>query len=112
MPDIIEIKAQIQWVTYKDMQSGQWIGVCEPLRLTALGETHSDLLEAISDAQEVLFRDLLIEDELHSFLRARGWELTGKIPHDPQSGDYRFDVPIEVLINHERTNGEASALRQ
>lgn len=111
MTDIIEIRTTIRWETYKDARSGQWIGVCESLRLTALGETQSDLLDAIADAQNALFRDLLVDEELDAYLRARGWAMSGKLPEDPTSDGYRFDAPIEVLVSP-RSHGQTPPLHQ
>ncbi len=77
MTQIITIEAKLPWSVFKDVQSGAWIGVCDALVLTALGRTQQDLHEAIFEAMDALFRDLLAEDVLDQYLASRGWEMTG-----------------------------------
>ncbi len=99
MSEVLTLNANVTWLFYKDRQSGNWIGVCEALNLTALGETTQDLNQAIFEAMDALFRDLLIEDELERYLYRRNWQLNGKFPVDPTADDVRFDIPIELIAN-------------
>lgn len=99
----VQIEANLVWKVWRDPASGWWVGACDPLRLTAEGETYGELMVDIDGVLQGLFRHLVIEDNVQEFLRATGWKqkLTlSKIPEQANLEDLRFDVPFEV--QHDR----------
>ena len=54
----ILVSVKIQWVAFFDEPSKNWIGVCDPLGLTASGLTRSDLVQSIREATDIMFEDL------------------------------------------------------
>jgi hypothetical protein len=62
------------------------------LKLTVQSPTWGELVEDISDALDLMFKDLLETGELSPFLQERGWALLGPLPKAPKN--VRFDVPF------------------
>jgi predicted RNase H-like HicB family nuclease len=89
----IEIKANLPWEYFKG-KGGNWIAVCEPLKLTVQSETFGELMEDIEDTLDALFQDLLSSNELEKLLRDHGWTLTGQIPSRDEP--VRFDIPFST----------------
>jgi len=102
---IIQIQANLNW-QYSCARSGNFIAVCDPLKLTLQASTFSELLEDINISLDALFQDLLSEHELDRFLRERGWTALNPIPAGPMN--VRFDVPFELV----RANGQQASLCQ
>jgi hypothetical protein len=69
---------------------GNWVGLCEPLKLTVQAETWADLMEDIGLTLDALMRDLLESNELQRLLNDRGWKLYRPIPN--RQDEVRFDV--------------------
>lgn len=88
----IDIHANLGWNCFKT-ESGNWIAVCDPLKLTVQAETWADLMEDIGLTLDAMLRDLLSTNELEKFLREHGWTAVDKIPSHPDTG-IRFDVPF------------------
>ena len=88
----IDIRASLPWmcVSTKD---GNWVGVCDPLRLTVQSATWVELMEDIAHTLDAMLQDLLSSNELEKFLHDHGWTSVGPIPAHPDS-DIRFDVPF------------------
>lgn len=104
----VDVNAAISWVAGRDPLSEAWIAACDPLGLTVEAETWSELLGTIEEVQDHMFRTLLVEGTPEHFLRDRGWEMAGPMPtdvDDPRA--VRFDVPIQLLIDHERVRARA-----
>jgi predicted RNase H-like HicB family nuclease len=91
----IEIKANLQWEYFK-AKGGNWVAVCEPLKLTVQSETYTELMEDIGDTLDALFQDLLSSNELEKFLQDHGWTLAGQIP--ARDEPVRFDVPFSTKM--------------
>jgi len=104
MPAAILIEGQIQWQCLRS-QSGQWIGVCDPLKLTVQAETWADLMEDIGHTLDAMLKDLLDSNELDKFLHEHGWKMAGPTPLHPHE-DVRFDVPfIPAMIGAHGSQG-------
>lgn len=73
-------------------KGGNWVAVCEPLKLTVQAETWAALMEDFGLTLNAVLRDLLSSNELEKFLQDRGWQLSGAIPARPEN--VRFDVPF------------------
>ncbi|MBI3492607.1 MAG: hypothetical protein HY047_12640 [Acidobacteria bacterium] len=99
--------ANLQW-NVQQANGGNWIGVCDPLKLTVQAETWADLMEDIGHTLDALLKDLLVSNELDRFLRDQGWKLLAAIPIRPD--DVRFDVPfIPAMMT---SNGPARRIHQ
>ncbi len=68
----IDIK-NLQWFWREDPASSHYVAVCPPLRLTAAGETMDALCKDMSGCLQDLFSDLLLTNDLDTFLSHRGW---------------------------------------
>jgi predicted RNase H-like HicB family nuclease len=95
MTTLVRIHANLGWKVLQG-KGGNWIGVCDPLKLTVQGETWADLMENIGHTLDAVLRDLLSSNELPRFLQDHGWQVVGgKIPERPDHpDDVRFDVPF------------------
>ncbi len=91
MVTVIRIQANLQWKCFAG-RGGNWIGVCDPLKLTVQGDTWAELMEDIGHTLDAMLKDLLKSNELHTFMRDHGWTTIGQIPAQPKS--VRFDVPF------------------
>ncbi len=97
MATVYRLKAKVPWLVTRDRSSGAWIGVCRPLKVTALGQTEKDLRRAMFETVDALFRDLISDGRLDSFLRAHGWSFRGNPSLEMFDDESRFDIPIEVI---------------
>ncbi len=106
----VVINAKLSWRAFKARGGrGNWIAVCEPLGLTIESERYSELAEDVGDAIDLMFRDLLRNNDLDRFLRQRGWTRgRGALP--VRVADARFDVPFDLLVSRSR-GGSAASLR-
>lgn len=96
------------WKTFQ-AQSGEWVAICDPLKLTVQADTWAELMEDIGHTLDGLLRDLLSSNELNQFLRDHGWKLLAAIPARPE--DVRFDVPF-IPAMMANANGSARRLHQ
>ena len=92
--NVIRIQAQIQWSAFRDPDSDFWVAVCEPLKLTAQGETWSILVESISDTLDIILTDLVKTGTFERFMETHGWTVHTPIPVN--TNRLRFDIPFEV----------------
>ena len=88
---VIRIDTQVRWSVVQ-ARGGNWVAVCDPLKLTVQSDTWANLMEDIAQTLDALLKDLLSSNELETFLRERGWVAIGQIPRKPK--DVRFDVPF------------------
>ena len=89
--DIIRIETNLPLQCFRG-DGGNWIAICEPLRITVQSETWAELMEDVADSVDALFQELLSTNELPRFLGDHGWQLDSPIPS--QHGAIRFDVPF------------------
>lgn len=90
------VGAQLVWKVEQDPSTRSWIGQCDAIRQTALGDSFNDLVHnSIRNLMQELFNDLLSEGELEDFLRQQGWRLIGESKPVPQQR-YEFDVPFQL----------------
>ncbi|MBI2921260.1 MAG: hypothetical protein HYY18_09280 [Planctomycetes bacterium] len=80
---------------WQDSKSGWYVGACDPLKLTASGETFSELSADMEGVTQDLLQDLLKSGDLDAFLKMRGWSYGVAVKLTPTSR-VRFDVPWEV----------------
>lgn len=103
---LVRVDANVPWNVLK-AAGGNWVGVCQPLKLTVQAETWAELMEDIGLTLNALMHDLLESNELNRFLRDQGWTLIGRVPE--RFDDVRFDVPFLPAM---MANGTARELRQ
>ena len=106
-PTVIRVDAKLTWQCFR-AKGGHWLGVCHPLKLTVQADTWGDLMEDIANTLDAMLKDLLKSDELQSFLRDRGWSVSGKIPAHPRN--VHFDVPFLPAMMGE--HGSSRSLHQ
>jgi hypothetical protein len=97
MPTIVRVQVQgnLAWQVTQG-KGGNWVAVCDPLRLTIQSETYAELMEDIGLSLNALMADLLAENELDGFLKEQGWMPIGPIPSEPSA--VRFDVPFMAAM--------------
>lgn len=96
MKRVIGVEANIVWRYFQDRESENWIGICDPLKLTVEGETLPELNEAITEAMDLLFNEMLSSGGLNRFLKEHGWRLNAPAPERKTRQDITFDVPLRT----------------
>src|ERR1022692_2943698 len=87
---LVRVQGNIQWQCFQ-ANGGNWLGVCEPLKLTVQAQTWAELMEDIGLTLAAVMKDLFTSNELPKFLMDKGWTLIGAFPTHQ---DVRFDVPF------------------
>lgn len=95
---VVDIQAQLAWQAHRDARSRMWVAYCQPLSLTAEGETWSELNQSIGEILNLLFMELLESNELDRFLLQHGWTLSVPVRdlRALPSGGFVFDIPFAV----------------
>ncbi len=57
-PSMKCVEAKLQWKTFRDSDSDQWIAVCEPMGLAVHAETYAELATVINETLLLVFKDL------------------------------------------------------
>ena len=68
-----DASVQVSWRTWQSRAGGTWIASCDPLKITARGETWGELQESMAELISELFRDLFESGDLAVFLNEKGW---------------------------------------
>jgi predicted nucleic acid-binding protein len=103
-----QISAKINWRVTREPHAQRWIGVCDPLKVTAEAETWAELCQVINEIHNELFRDLLEEGQLEQFLRQHGWKPVAPLPS--RTANVVFDIPAYMIPA--AANGETRAVHQ
>ena len=93
---VIHIEGKVDWVCWRG-NGGHWIGICDPLKLTAQADTWFELMESIGETIDSVMKDLLQTGDLYRFLQDHGWKPRNPIPKQltpEEIADYRFDIPF------------------
>ena len=70
---VIALDAKVSWRYCQDPQSGQWVAVCDPLKITVRSESLQKLWADVQEAINLLFTDMLVEGDLeHSWSNMAG----------------------------------------
>lgn len=107
MDSLIIIDATVDWHIVHDAARGKWYGVCPALNLNASGDTQFEMLECAGEAVQLLFVDLVEDEELDAFLAERGWDISPIARELPPSAQPKFDVPFELV---RKGSGELQSL--
>lgn len=105
---LVRVDGDVQLQCFQSSETGNWVGVCEPLKLTVQSETWADLMEDFGLTLNAVLHDLFVTHELATFLKDRGWQLAGAVPSGQD--DVRFDVPFLPAITG--INGSPRQLHQ
>jgi predicted RNase H-like HicB family nuclease len=89
-------------------KGGNWVAICDPLKLTLQAETWANLMEDIAFTLDAILKDLLSSNELDKFMREQGWTLIGRIPDS--RADMQFDLPFIPAIKN--SDGSQRSLHQ
>ena len=81
-------------------KSGDWIGICEPLKLTVQSSTWGELMEDFALTLNGILSDLFQTRDFDRFMNDHGWTVVGQAPEQPEN--VRFDVPFlpALVSNH------------
>jgi predicted RNase H-like HicB family nuclease len=95
------VQGEIVWKICRDKVSGQWIGVCDPIGLTASGDTYSEAVENCNHAMDIVFKDLLSSGDLEEFLNLRGWKTVDVDSLQGEDGGIDAPFRIETDLAHD-----------
>ncbi len=102
-PQIVQINGNVQWRIGRT-RSGNYLAVCDPLKLTLQAATLDDLAEDISLALDALLKDLWESNEFNQFLHEHGWVLLSPMPKRPE--DVHFEVPFFLAMKGNGSQAE------
>lgn len=93
MQTIHQINANLVWYARRDGQ--RCVGWCDALKLTAEGDTWSEMVSVITELHNEVFADLAQEGELEQFLQDRGWtHVAGQVI---AGAPVAYDVPFQLM---------------
>jgi hypothetical protein len=109
-PAVIRIEGNVQW-QWRVASGGNYVAMCDPLRITLQAASWSELMEEISTTLDALLKDLVETNEFDQFMQEHGWRSVETI--QGHSRDMRFEVPFSILpCAMTGTNGSARSLHQ
>jgi predicted RNase H-like HicB family nuclease len=92
---VVRIQGKVECKIIK-AKGGNWVAICDPLKLTLQAETWANLMEDIALTLDAMFKDLLSSNELNKFMREHRWKLIESIP--AHQTDIRFDLPFVPVM--------------
>ena len=103
MPSLVtlQLQSQLQWHARKSPSSGRWIGVCDSMNLSMEADSLDELHSLIHETLQLMFTDLLEDNELDQFLSERGWQ-AANLPIQHVGPAVEFDVPWELIAEGAR----------
>lgn len=93
MPEMVRIEGNVQW-RWHVASGGNYIAVCDPLKITLQSKTWGELVEDMASSLEALVVDLIQSREWDSFMQEHGWTMIGAMPAKPENA--RFEVPFSI----------------
>ena len=90
----IQIEGQVTWQVVRDLRDGHWFAVCQPLNVSAAGDTWGELEEGMKEAIALLFESLVEHGEMAAFLRRNNWRSLTPLP--PSGTRVRFEIPTAI----------------
>jgi hypothetical protein len=94
---LVRINGQVPWRCFP-AQSGDWIGICDPLKLTLQAESWNELVDEMAISLNAFLRELFTTHEFDRFMRENGWTVIGPIPTQEQAENIRFDLPFVPIV--------------
>ena len=103
MNNAYRIDANIKWYVRKG-ESHRFVADCEELNLCIDADSYKELFGSINEGLTQMFRDMLLNNTLDSYLHQHGW-VKHQIPKPTLEPAPYFDVPFELLMSgNDRTN--------
>jgi predicted RNase H-like HicB family nuclease len=99
---VVQIQANIQWQVMQT-PANHYVGVCEPMNLSMEASSLDELQSLINETLQLMFEDLLHDNELDAYLREHGWQAKN-IPVGQFPADVKFEVPWEMTMS---TSGDS-----
>jgi len=93
----IRMQSEIQWIATASEETGVWVAHCDPLGISLTADSLDEMHSLIDEACQLLFLDLLQDNELDRFLTERGWESSAVPTGD--TDDIEFLVPWNMIAN-------------
>jgi hypothetical protein len=94
---LIRINGQVPWRCFSTA-SGNWVGICDPLKLTLQAETWSELMEEMGITLDAFLKELFATNDFDRFMRENGWNVIGPIPRREEVEHLRFDLPFVPVV--------------
>jgi hypothetical protein len=88
---LVRVNGKVEWRAGRT-KGGNWVAICDPLKLTLQAKTWADLMQDISLTLNAMLKDLLSSNELNQFMKDQGWKLVQSIP--ARQEDIQFDIPF------------------
>lgn len=108
---LVRIEGNVPWMWRKG-SGGNYVAICEPLKITLQARSYSELMEDISSSLDALLKELMETQDFERFMQDQGWHLSAPMPARPQQ-DMRFDVPFSIMpVAAAGTNGSQRSLHQ
>ena len=98
----IQVQSTLQWQVMQGASPKRWIAVCDPMNLAVEADSLPELQSVIGETIHLTFVDLLLDNELDSFLRAKGWTARGIPAQAKTQNDVVFNVPWELIMANAR----------
>ena len=94
---VVQIEGKVEWKCFR-AKGGNWVAICEPLKLTIQSEIWTTLMEDIGQTLNAILRDLMqSQGEFEQFFRDKGWRSIGPIPSS-KPADIWFDIPCQIRL--------------
>jgi hypothetical protein len=90
---VVRVESNVEW-KWRVGAGGNYVAVCDPLKLTLQAKTWSDLVEDMNDTLGALDSDLVACNEFDSFMQEHGWTLAETLPM--QTKNVRYEVPFSI----------------
>lgn len=94
---LVRINGQVPWRCFVG-KSGDWIGICDSLRITLQAESWNELVDEMGVTLNAYLRDLFTTRDFDRFMRDNGWTVVGPIPTHEHAEHLRFDLPFVPLV--------------
>ena len=92
----ITIQAQVAW-RVSQSATNRWVAVCDELNMATEGCSLDEVHSLIQETMDLLFTDLVKDNEFDTFLRERGWSTQTPLPRDAK--DVGFDLPWQMITD-------------
>jgi hypothetical protein len=92
----VEIAAKLEWRAAQNPATKCWIGVCEAMNLAMEADSLDELHSVIGETLDLVFTDLLEDNELEKYLQERGWQARN-LPRGRVAENVKFEVPWQLI---------------
>jgi hypothetical protein len=100
---IVPIEADIQWLAERSPTSNRFIAVCETMNLSMEADSIDEFHKLVYETMQLVFLDLLQDNDLDSYLEERGWNASGLT--SGVTSETKFSFPWTLTV---RTIGDSA----